>query len=113
MIFPATNKFICVLRCKIAQGRAISCQKKSGRGRQDPNLKASGMKISGKATKLLSVLGGVHVLDILSRKDSFAGDTTSLAYHSLGPAGFSNGFSQAGKNRSAPVWRAWVGRRRT
>ena len=30
------------------------------------------MKISGKATKLLSVLGGVHVFDILSRKDSFA-----------------------------------------
>ena len=27
----------------------------------------------------------------------FAGDTTSLAYHSLGPGGFSNGFSQAGK----------------
>ena len=78
--------------------------KKSGRGRQDPNLKAPGTKISGKATKLLSMLGGVHVLDILSRKDSFAGDTTSLAYHSLGPGGFSNGFSQAGKNHSAPVW---------
>ena len=78
--------------------------KKSGRGRPDPNLKAPGMKISGKATKLLSVLGGVHVLDILSRKDSFAGDTTSLAYHSLGPGGFSNGFSQPRKNHAAPVW---------
>ena len=41
--------------------------KKSGRGRQDLNLKAPGMKLSGKATKLLSVLGGLHVLDILSR----------------------------------------------
>ena len=28
MIFPATNKFICVLRCKIAQGRAIVFQRR-------------------------------------------------------------------------------------
>ena len=38
--------------------------KKSGRGRQDSNLKAPGMKISGKATKLLSVLGRIALLEI-------------------------------------------------